>query len=55
MIKCPCKDCTKRAAYCHGVCKDYNEYRQVLKKIRSAKDADVYNEYIVNLMKNRRK
>ena len=26
--KHPCKDCTKRNAYCHGVCEEYKEFEQ---------------------------
>lgn len=31
-IKVPCKGCKKRTSECHGICKEYAEYREAVDK-----------------------
>lgn len=28
ILKCPCKDCTKRTAECHAICDEYKEWSE---------------------------
>ena len=37
--KCPCKECDKRHALCHGTCKDYKEWE----KTRPRTPRNLYN------------
>ena len=46
MKECPCKDCNKRHATCHGECKDYLEWSE---------NNDVAKTVIVFIPKERRR
>lgn len=37
MIKCKCKDCTKRQVGCHSTCEDYKAFRAELDAVNAEK------------------
>lgn len=39
MMKCACKDCTKRFVGCHATCTSYAEYRAEIDRTRKEKNA----------------
>ncbi len=39
MMKCACKDCTKRFVGCHATCTSYAEYRAEIDSTRKEKNA----------------
>lgn len=43
---CPCKDCKKRTANCHGKCKDYNKWK--------ASGVEIEKVYFFETIKRRR-
>jgi hypothetical protein len=55
MIKCPCKDCKKRMAYCHCKCEDYKQYRVKLDEIKKLQTIDAHTSYIINSIQRRKK
>jgi len=54
-MKCPCKDCEKRSANCHGKCSDYKEWSSENDKRREKERYERKTAYGPGYMYNRTK
>lgn len=56
LIRCPCKNCFRRSAGCHGKCPDYKEYRAGVDAVRKERwyqaEADAVKRDSVNRATN---
>lgn len=48
MMKCACKDCTKRIVGCHATCTSYAEYRAEIDSARKEKNARKSRDTMTN-------
>ena len=51
----PCYHCERRHKLCHSDCEDYALYRKAVDEIANKKQNDIYNNYIVNLFRKKRR
>ena len=38
--KCPCKDCERRTMTCHGVCREYQDWKKEVEARNAIRNAD---------------
>lgn len=37
---CPCKDCDRRTVTCHGMCREYQDWKKEEEKKKAAREAE---------------
>ena len=54
-MRCPCKDCQRRTLTCHGVCKEYQQWKQEREQANARREAEnEKTDYVIAAMTRRR-